>query len=224
MENAFNPQMAKSLVEQICDALTNAIIEGTLKPGEPLTEISLQQTFGVSRTPIREAYRILERKGLLEVIPRKGTYVKVISEKDIVETFPVRAILEGYAARLAAEKMTDAQLAEMDVCLKEMVKSAQENNFRSFMLNHYDFHRCFISCSGNDLLKDILDILLEKAIWFRCSFLYFHQNYSFSIDKHEEILGLFMKRDKDGVGMLVKEHIEVAKDNFLAFVRQKGKL
>lgn len=122
--SVFSLETVKSLVEQICEALTNAIIEGRLKPGQPLTEQSLQKEFGVSRTPIREALRILEAKGLVTVIPRKGAWVKQIEKKDIEETFPIRALLEGYAAKVAVERMTPDDLDRMRRHLDEMERSA----------------------------------------------------------------------------------------------------
>ncbi|MFO7971698.1 MAG: GntR family transcriptional regulator, partial [Desulfobacterales bacterium] len=90
-----------SLVDQISQALRESILTGRIKGGDQLLEDKLKDEFGVSRTPLREAFRILEKEGLIEIMPRKGSFVRGITRQDIEENFPVRAILEGLAARLA---------------------------------------------------------------------------------------------------------------------------
>jgi DNA-binding GntR family transcriptional regulator len=89
IEEEFRPQYPVSLVEQITDFLTNAIIEGKLIGGQRLVENELQRTFGISRAPIRESFRILEKNGLLVNIHRKGTFVRKITQKDVEENFPI---------------------------------------------------------------------------------------------------------------------------------------
>ena len=92
----FRPHV---LGQQVSHILTEAILEGVLKGGDQLVEAELQKQFGISRSPLREAFRDLEKKGLVFIIPRKGTYVKQLSRKDIEDNFPVRAMLEGLAAQ-----------------------------------------------------------------------------------------------------------------------------
>lgn len=87
------------LVENIYEILTDAIVKGVFKGGDQLVEAELRKQFGVSRSPIRESFRILEKKGLVEILPRRGAFVKKITARDIEEHFPVRSILEGLAAR-----------------------------------------------------------------------------------------------------------------------------
>ena len=91
----FKPQV---LGEQVSQILIDAILQGSLKQGDQLIEADLQQHFNVSRSPLREAFRDLEKKGLVEIIPRRGAFVRTVTTKDIEENFPVRATLEGLAA------------------------------------------------------------------------------------------------------------------------------
>ncbi len=111
---------SQGLTEQVSQVLTEAILDRTLGPGENLIETDLQKQLGVSRSPLREAFRDLEKKGLVTIIPRRGTFVKEITGKDLEENFPVRATLEGLAARQAYPRMTPAQLAEMANALEGM--------------------------------------------------------------------------------------------------------
>ena len=126
--------------EQISRVLTDAIMEGTLKGGDQLVETELQEFFGVSRSPLREAFRDLEKRGLVVIVPRKGTFVKQISREDIEEIFPVRTALEGLAAKIAFNRMTASDLEEMGNTLEDMKKAVKKttpnrtgNNTSSFM-------------------------------------------------------------------------------------------
>jgi DNA-binding GntR family transcriptional regulator len=103
---------------QIAEMLKQAILEGDFKGGDQLGEHDLQVRFGVSRSPLREAFRELEKLGLVEIIPRKGSFVRRISRKDIEENFPVRAALEGLAAKLAVKNMTKNTLTRLEDILE----------------------------------------------------------------------------------------------------------
>ena len=190
-------EQPKSITEQVCESLVKAIIEGKLKPGDPLTEAKLNEQFGISRAPIREAFRTLEEKDFVTIIPRKGTFVKQVTKRDIEENFPIRALLEGYAARIATGKMTKKDLEKFSVCIKNMEHAAANNDFLAFKDSHYEFHRIYIKASDSNLLIKLLEDLLNKSLWYRFAFLYFHEAYSYSLRKHKEILRLFTRKDKD---------------------------
>jgi DNA-binding GntR family transcriptional regulator len=112
--------------------LINAIMQGKYKPGQRLVENELLREFGVSRSPIREAFMSLVKSGLLVSVARSGTYVKDITEKDIREKFPVRAHLEGFTAGLAAPQMGEGEIAKLKLALVHMKESADKQNFRAY--------------------------------------------------------------------------------------------
>ncbi len=122
----------QGLTEQVSQILTEAILDGTLGPGESLIETELQKQLGVSRSPVREAFRDLEKKGLVTIIPRRGTFVKEITRKDLEENFPVRATLEGLAARQAYTLLTPDQLAEMAGALEGMKQVGQAGDSEDY--------------------------------------------------------------------------------------------
>jgi len=111
---------ALNLVDQICRALRDNILSGRLKGGQQLLEDQIKNEYGISRTPLREAFRVLEKEGLVEIVPRKGTFVKGITRQDIEAHFPIRAILEGLAARLACSNLTQEDLSEMEDLFQSM--------------------------------------------------------------------------------------------------------
>jgi len=212
---------AASLVEQITKLLTDAIMEGKLRSGQPLVESELQRKLNVSRSPIRESLRILERSGFLVTLPRKGTFVRTIARKDIEENFSIRAILEGYAARLATRNTTPEDIQRMEVVFSKMKEAANVNDFRAYFQHHSAFHDVFIYGSKNDTLIDFLNNLRNRSIFFRITYLWHQPNYDYYIRIHRKIINLFLKKDADKTEALVREHTLVALDDFLRFIDSK---
>src|SRR4030042_622498 len=221
IEKEFSPQYSVPLVEQISEFLTNAIIEGRLENGQRLIENDLQRKFGVSRAPIRESFRILEKKGLVTIISRKGTFVRKITQKDVEENFPIRAVLEGLAARMAISYLTLKDIEGMELALSKMTEAARKVNFKSYLKYHLEYHEIFINASKNDTLIGVLEHLRRQAIWFRFSYLYIQESFEYAIRVHREILDLFIKKDADRLEALVKQHILIALERFLQFLASK---
>jgi DNA-binding GntR family transcriptional regulator len=217
-EKEFSPQYPISLVEQITEFLTSAIIEGGLAGEQRLVENELQRRFGISRAPIRESFRILEKNGLVNIIPRKGTFVRKITQKDVRENFPIRAYLEGLAARLATSNIELKDVKGMELALSRMTEEAKNNNFKSYFKHHNEHHEIFINASRNDTLIEIIENLRRQAVWFRFSYLWHQENFEYATRVHREILDLLIKREADQVENLVKEHILIALDRFLEFL------
>ena len=220
-EKEFSPQYSSSLVEQVTEFLTNAIIEGRLESGQRLVENELQRKFGISRAPIRESFRVLEKKGLVIIVPRKGTFIRKITQKNIEENFPIRASLEGLAARLAIPHLEPKCIEKMELDLSKMKEAAGENNFKSYFKYHTEYHEIFIDASQNDTLIEIIKDLRRQAIWFRFSYLWHQENYDYAIRIHREILDFLIKKEADRVEALVKEHIFIALGRFRQFLKQK---
>jgi DNA-binding GntR family transcriptional regulator len=224
VKKEFIPQRPIPLVDQIADFLTDAIIEGILKEGERLVENELQRRFGISRAPIRESFRILEKNGLVVINPRKGTFIRKITQKDIKENFLVRAELEGLAGRFAVVHMEKKDIEEMEFTLLKMTEASRGNDFRNLFKHHIEYHKIFINASRNDTLIGILENLRRQIIWFMFSYeKYIQKSFKYSINVHRDILDLFIKRDADGVATLVKDHILMALDGFLQFFVSKNK-
>ena len=203
---------AQGLTEQVSQILTEAILDGTLGPGENLIETDLQKQLGVSRSPLREAFRDLEKKGLVTIVPRRGTIVKEITRTDLEENFPVRANLEGLAARQAYPRMTPDQLSEMAAALEGMKQVGEAGDSGDYRKNHLKFHEVFIKASGNTLLIDILKTLRMHRLWYLVSFRYHHRNFELALAEHQNILDLFSspRTDPKVLERVVRGHIEEA--------------
>ena len=217
----FSPRYSVPLVEQITEFLSQAILDGQYESGGRLVENELQRQFGVSRSPIRESFRVLEKDGLVTSIPRKGTFVRRIIQKDIEENFPVRANLESLAARLALAHLGPHDIEKMKSAFSKMEEAAQNNDFKSYLKHHTHFHDIFIRASRNDTLIEILENLRHQAIWFRYSYLYVQESFDYAIRVHRKILDYFIKKEADRLEALVKEHILIALDRFVQFLESK---
>ena len=109
----FDIQNHKPLREMVYEELKMQILKGSIIPGTRMMEVELAEEMGVSRTPIREAIRKLEKEGLVTIEPRRGAYASMISTEDMVEILEVRQDLEGLAAFFAADRMTESQMSEL---------------------------------------------------------------------------------------------------------------
>ena len=214
------------LVEKLSEAMTEAILEGIFKEGDQLTELDLQKQFNISRSPIRESFRVLEKRGLVEVIARRGTFVKRISPRDIEEHFPVRSVLEGLAAKQAYANMTPATLEAMERALARMKIAAENEDTKNYWKQHILYHEIFIDACGNLLLINLLKTLRMQIMWYRLSYQYYREDFKSSYRTHEKILGLFKNKntDPDRLETFVKKHIDEAVDKFLSYLDEQKKL
>ena len=205
---------------QIAEMLKQAILEGDFKGGDQLGEHDLQVRFGVSRSPLREAFRELEKLGLVEIIPRKGSFVRRISRKDIEENFPVRAALEGLAAGLAAKNMTKNTLDRLEDILEEMKKATRDEDIRRYYTYHLQFHEIFIERAENELLINTLGRFRMQSLWHRFSYQYYQEDLEKSFQVHQDILDSFKdpKMDPEKIRILVEYHINEALNSFLVYL------
>jgi len=210
----------RSMVEDIADTLSEAIIEGVIEPGQQIIETDLQKALGVSRAPIREALLKLEGQGLVRMIPRKGTFVRTITPAFIKESFTVRAWLEGLAARLTTENLKKTDFNELEKILIQMGRIADEGDFKAYFHRHADFHRFFIRKSRNQLLAERIEIMRREALWLSYSITYFEHNHIASQKTHRRILKLFRKGDAGEVEIAVRSHILEATDSYVRFIKK----
>ena len=209
------------LVEGISRNLMNAILSGTLEGGEQLIEAELQQLFGVSKSPVREALRDLEKKGLVEIRPRRGAFVKAITRRDIAENFRVRAVLEGLAAREAYEKMSPEHLNEMTQILEKMLTAARKKANKEYWDQHHLFHSAYLRICDNRLLIELLERLRMHNLWYNLAYEYYNKDFDFQedVELHVRIMKYLEKRNaKDNIEAMMRSHVEKGLQNFLGYL------
>jgi DNA-binding GntR family transcriptional regulator len=195
----------QTLREKILETIREAILKGNLKPGEKVAEPELAERFGISRTPIREAFRQLETEGYLTVIPRKGAVVAALSKRDVEEFYAIKSILEGYAASLAAPKLTDKELQKLENINIKLGQLAEGGDVKAFFKIHNEFHDIFVRASGNSKLFDLVQQLGLKFSRLRMSSLSVAGRMNISVEEHEKLLEAFRRHDGEEAECTVKE-------------------
>jgi len=145
--------------EQIKDLILGRILDGVYSPGERLVETKIAQELGVSQTSIREALRDLEHLGCVIYEPYRGCSVRQFSSDELLEAFPVRAAIEGLAARFAASHMDDAELAELERLYKEMLACGERGDAHAQSRADTAFHQAIARGSGNATLERQWEVL-----------------------------------------------------------------
>ena len=198
------------LPRRIARSLLEAILNRGLKGGDRLVETELQKLFGVSRSPLREAFRELEKRGLVEIRPRRGAFVKKVTRRDIEEHYPIQASLEGLAARQAHGRLTKDQRRQIDGCLQKMAAAAGNGETKMFLEHHERFHHVYIENCGNRQLIELIRDLRLRGTLVRYFFLHTPDYCRQSLEVHRRIYEAFCDADADPqqVEHLVRQHIE----------------
>ena len=155
--NAYLP-----LRDVVFNTLREAILKGELQPGERLMELQLASKLGVSRTPIREAIRMLEQEGLAVTVPRKGAEVAKMTEKDMEDVLQVREALDELAASIACELMTKEELEELRGAMREFELSTKTKEIKRIAQADVDFHDIIYRSTDNPKLVSLLNNLREQ--------------------------------------------------------------
>lgn len=203
-----NVERHLTLRERILETIRDAIMSGALKPGEKVAEPELAARFGISRTPIREAFRQLESEGYLTVIPRKGALVASFSAKDVEEFYAIKSILEGYAARKACSRLSSREINKLEGINEKLREIAEEGDVRHFFKVHNNFHDLFIRGADNQKLHDMIEALLKKFQRLRLASLSKPGRMLISVEEHEKIIEAFRSRDAVLAEMLVQKNAE----------------
>ncbi len=212
----------KPLRDIVFEALREAVIAGQLRPGERLMEVQLAEELGVSRTPVREAIRKLELEGFVIMVPRKGAYVSDMSIKDVTDVFEIRRALEGLAAELAAERMTDEELEELERILVCTAETTARLDVLSTVDMDTGFHQVIYEASRNEKLSSMLYHLREQIQRFRTQSLSRPGRLKRALVDHRGIVDALRQRDTELARKLAEQHIEDAESELLAVFQENG--
>ena len=196
------------LRDVVFNTLREAILKGELKPGERLMELQLAAKLGVSRTPIREAIRMLEQEGLAVTIPRKGAEVAKMTEKDMEDVLQVREALDMLAASIACELITEEALSELVQAMEDFEKSIETKEVKKIAEMDERFHDIIYQATGNPKLVNILNNLREQMYRYRVEYLKDESHYPLLLEEHREIVDAFGKKDKEKVSACMSKHVE----------------
>lgn len=201
-----------TLRERIVDFIKDSVVSGRLKPGERVPEQEIAESFGISRTPIREAFRQLESEGFITVTPRKGAVVSPITDKDVKEFYAIKSLLEGFAARTACQKLTPKEVKRLETLNAQMDRCAEKNDVKGFFKLDNQFHDTFLRACGNEKLCVLVHHLVQQFERFRFTALALPGRMSDSVKQHNGIIDAFKNADTALVETLVRANAERGRD------------
>ncbi|HHF98072.1 MAG TPA: GntR family transcriptional regulator [Candidatus Aerophobetes bacterium] len=206
-----------NISDKVYKSLKKQIINEKLKPGERLLDTELASEFGVSRTPVREALTRLSNEGLVEIIPRRGVYVKRLNEKDIREIYQIRKVLEGLATKEATLFIDEKQLQRLSFLLEKAEQSLSSENWKACMEFDIELHGMIISNCQNDRLISIMHNLSTLVHAFRMRLARDKERARQALKEHKAILEAIKARDAEKAKKMMMEHIEKAKERIFNY-------
>jgi DNA-binding GntR family transcriptional regulator len=195
------------LREEVRDQLIKAILDGHLAPGDRIVEMRIAEQFGVSQTPVREALRDLELFGFIASSPFKGATVRQMSTEDHLMLYPIRAVLEGLAARYAATRISEAALRSLDKLMTKMQRAAERGDERAQIAADFQFHRTIMEASGNWLLLQSWERMQLATTTFLTITRSQHSLQDIA-SRHARLIEALKARDPERAEQEMRRHIE----------------
>jgi DNA-binding GntR family transcriptional regulator len=197
----------QSLHDALTPSLRGMILDGGLKPGDKIAERDLCERFGVSRTPLREALKVLAAEGLVELLPQRGAIVAEISEEDIREVFPIMAALEALAGELACERATVADIAHVRGLHDQMMKAYRAGREGTYLRLNRLIHEAIFAIAGNETLAAMYQQILTRIHSYRFIVRKSEKRWKNAVEDHEQIIEALAARDKRRLSRLLRKHI-----------------
>lgn len=208
----FDLQNHRPLREIVYEELKRQIMTGEIPPGMRMMEVELADDMGVSRTPIREAIRKLEKEGLVCIEPRRGAYASEVSIKDMVDVLEVREYLEGMASGLAAKKITAQEAETIRQATIAYKKAVESGNTEEIIKEDELFHKLIVDCSGNKTLIQMVNQVQDLALRFRYIYYDDFSRYKNMPYEHQEIFDAIVSGDSEAARTIGDAHVARLKD------------
>ncbi|WP_244818194.1 GntR family transcriptional regulator [Caballeronia sp. Lep1P3] len=204
------------LHDTVVDNLRNFIVEGLLAPGVKLNERKLCETLGISRTPLREALKVLAAEGLIEIAPNRGASVSQISDLEIREMFELMSGLEGFSGELACERITPAEIHEIKTLHEAMVQCRAQNDLSGYYALNRAIHDRINEAARNTALRQTYMSINRRlqALRFRSNFQ--TPKWDSAIREHEEMIAALETRDGQRMAAILRRHLLGKRDAVLA--------
>ncbi|MDP9878159.1 DNA-binding GntR family transcriptional regulator [Variovorax boronicumulans] len=196
-----------SLHDEVAATLREQIFDGTLAPGSFVDEVALCERLSISRTPLREALKVLTAEGLLRHEPRRGCFVNEVTERDLDEIFPVIALLEGRCAYEAARNASDAELNELDALHERLVRHAKARRINDYYATNHIIHEAIIKLADNKWLAQVIGDLRKILKLARLQQLHAPGRLDQSLSEHLAVFAALKARDSEGADAAMRTHM-----------------
>lgn len=211
------------LRKQVYNVLREAILNGNLIIGQKITEMEIADELSVSRTPVREAFRMLEQEELINIIPQQGVFISGIeSKKEIDDIFQLRTELEGLAAYLAAQNIEENEKELLNEYTRDLEKHIKNNDQQGCIKVDIAFHQIIKEASDNRWLEKFLDTLFEQATRFRHSSFAREGRMQEFLDEHRALAEAINSGDPEKARQCAEEHIKAAWDSILDVFKKEN--
>lgn len=198
----------KTLHEEIANNIRKLIMSGQLQEGDKIKEDELCSSMGISKTPLREALRVLSVEGLIKLVPNRGSFVSTPTFEEIKEMFDVMSVLEGICARAAAEKMSAKDLKNLEKLHNKLEKNFKHRAQREYIRINNQFHSFVQELAGNRTLNQIVNGLRQKILLYRYQSLNLPERFEQSIQEHRDLIAAFRKKDPKKAETLMRRHLK----------------
>jgi DNA-binding GntR family transcriptional regulator len=214
-----------SLHDEVAAQLRDRIFAGELMPGTFLDEARLAEQLQISRTPLREALKVLTAEGLVRHEPRRGCFVNEVTEQDLDEIFPVLALLEGRCAREAAANASDADLLELEALHDKLNRHAKTKRINDYYAANFAIHEAIITLANNRWLALVISDLRKIVKLARLQQLHAPGRLDQSLSEHMALFAALKARDPDGAEAAMRTHLTRQREALRALARnQKSRL
>ena len=217
-DQAVTESRADLKSRSIYRALRERILSNDIDPGARLVVRDLGHQYATSDIPVREALKMLERDGLIETVPYAGARVTTLSAKEVEETYFIRSHLESIATGLAAQRITDAELAELDDLMTQMDDAVEAQDGPAFSDLNQQFHRTIVGCCGNDMLEELTMDIWQKHSGFQRVFRKVPRRLATSQKEHRGIMAALRDRSSDDAARLALLHKLSVRDDVSTLV------
>jgi DNA-binding GntR family transcriptional regulator len=197
-----------SLHDEVASQLRERIFAGELAPGTFLDEVRLAEQMNISRTPLREALKVLTVEGLVRHEPRRGCFVNQVTEQDLDEIFPVLALLEGRCAHEAAQHATDADLAVLEDMHQKLARHAKARRINEYYATNFAIHEAIIALAGNRWLATVIGDLRKIVKLARLQQLHAPGRLEQSLNEHLAVFAALKARDAEGAEAAMRTHLQ----------------
>ena len=208
---------------QIADMLRDMIMTGKLKEGDKVNEGKLCETMGISKTPMREAIRVLSVEGLIRLVPNRGAFVTKPEFEEIAEMFDVMSLLEGFCAREACQKMTSRNFARLEKLHAKLEENFERHDQEEYIRINNQYHSFIQEIAGNRTLNQIIDGLRKKILLYRFQSLNLPSRFASSIQEHRDLMEAFRQRDHLSAESLMRDHLQNQSRSLGKLVEQSKK-
>jgi DNA-binding GntR family transcriptional regulator len=213
--------LSRTAGDAAVETIRQAILDGRLAPGSRLTEERLARELGISRTPVREALKVLQSEGLVDTAPNRSATVRAFELGDLEDMYELRALLEGCAARRAASRISAEQLSALRASCERFEQMNAGEDLNELIRENFVFHSTILEAARSPRLAGMVRQVVELPLVYRSYVWYSPEQARISQHYHRQVTLALERRDAERAELVMKEHVLEARDVLIAHVEKQ---